>query len=79
MSDNPALWHKIVFNLSLLRIFCSGILGMDGGDVYFREDMFWRYLPWSLDHLVNNKLHKYLCMPFLGFDGNNGKQYLQNM
>ena len=40
------------------RTFCSGMRGLDSNDIYFREDMFWRYLPWTLDHLVNIELQK---------------------
>ena len=32
------------------KLFCSGIRYLDSSDIFF-EHIFWRYLPWSLDHL----------------------------
>ena len=60
-------------------IFISGIWGLDSGDIYFREVLFRRYVPWSLDYLVNNKLHQYVCLPLLVLMGLIFKKYLQNM
>ena len=33
------------------KLFCSGIRDLDSSDIYFRERIFWRNPPWSLDHL----------------------------
>ena len=44
--------RKMLLAQPFWRIFYSGIKGLASSDVYFREHMFWRYLPWSLNHLI---------------------------